>query len=394
MFKETGMTAPLPHPAISPRESNARPTMRDIARLAGGVHPSTVSLALRNHPGISEATRKKVCAAARKLGYRPDPLLDAFNTHRLEVLPHKAPPIIAFMADFESRSALEKSPQHAALWAGARSAAEMLHCQIELFLVGKNQLSPERLNSILRARGIVSLVIGACRPSTTHLAFDWNDYSAVKIESPHLDIPLYTLSSDQRQAARLAFRRLYDLGYRRLGLLTHHSSDSKQDDLYRAGFLLEQRRSRHAAAVPPLTLTSSSAPNVVESWIRANAVDAIVSDTLDLPPLLARMGLEVPREVGFAALDATGDSNQVSGIIPDHARVGAQAVEQVVGLMRINQRGLPATASCTYVPVSWREGATCALRSAAHFEEMMKEFPHSHERTRENLNSLTLTPTP
>lgn len=330
--------------------------MRDIAQLAGGVHPSTVSLALRNHPGISEATRKRVCAAARKLGYRPDPLLDAFNTHRLEVLPHKAPPIIAFVADFDSKTALEKSPQHNALWAGARSAAEMLHCQIELFLVGKNQLSPERLNSILRARGIVSLVIAACRPTTAQLSFNWKDYSGVKIESAHLTVPLYTLSSDQRQAARLAFRRLYALGYRRIGIATFHGGEGRQDDLFRAGFFLEQSRSSEASPNPPLELVNGISADVISSWIRTHALEAVVSDWTDLPATLGRAGWRIPEDLAVALLDLTGDASSFAGIMPDHMRVGAQAVEQVVGLMRINQRGLPPTASCTYVPVAWKDG--------------------------------------
>jgi LacI family transcriptional regulator len=39
------------------------------------VSHATVSLALRNDPRISPATKRKVFAAARRLGYRPDPHL-------------------------------------------------------------------------------------------------------------------------------------------------------------------------------------------------------------------------------------------------------------------------------------------------------------------------------
>jgi LacI family transcriptional regulator len=331
--------------------------MRDVARLAGGVHPSTVSLALRNHPGISEATRKRVKAAARKLGYRPDPLLDAFNTHRLEVLPHKALPVIAFVADFESRGTMEKSPHHRALWAGARAAAETLHCQIELFLLGKGQLTPERLNSILRARGIVSLVLGACRPLTPRVAFEWENYSAVKIESTHLAVPLYTVSSDQRQAARVAYRKLHTAGYRRIGLATTPGAEPRQDELYRAGFLLEQTRWAESA-IPTLDLADELDDRVLREWIQTNRIDAIISDRNDIPERLAKLGYTFPEPMGFAGLDVPSDSVNIAGIVADHTRVGAQAVEQVVSLMRTNQRGLPTTASCTFVPVAWRDGPT------------------------------------
>lgn len=332
--------------------------MRDVAKAAGGVHPSTVSLALRNHPGISDATRKRVRAAARKLGYRPDPLLDAFNTHRLEVLPHKALPLIAFVADFDSRALLEKSPAHRAIWAGARQAAETLHCHIELFLLSKEQLTPERLHSILRARGIASLVIGACRPATNRLAFDWSDYSAVMIESSHLDVPLYAVCSDHRQAARLASQKLRNLGYERVGLAAASSAD-----LARAGYLLEQSRMPGDGPKTVLDAQPSTSGSDVATWIREHRLDAVITDQPDLQAKLATAALRVPSDAAVALLGTDGGMPQTAGVVFDHARIGAQAVEQVVSLMRTNQRGLPATASCTYVPASWRDGASAPAKA-------------------------------
>jgi len=357
------MTA-LPLRSAHKTIGNQRPTMRDVARLAGDVHPSTVSLALRNHPGISEATRKRVRLAARKLGYRPDPLLDAFNTHRLEVLPHKAPPVIAFVADFESRSALEKSRIHSDIWAGARAAAESLHCQIELFLVHRNQLTPERLHSILRARGIASLIIGACRPCTTRLAFEWPDYSAVKIESTQITAPLYGVCVDQRQAARLAVRSLRELGYRRIGLATTPGTQPRQDDFARAGFLLEQQRTGEPFFAPMLELSDEDRSDVMLRWIQNNRLDAVICDQIEVAETLRAQGLRVPEDIAFAGLNVAPNQNEIAGITTDHTRVGGHAVEQVVSLLRTNQRGLPATAACTYVPVNWHAGASAVLRPA------------------------------
>lgn len=356
------MTA-LPLRSANKQITNQRPTMRDVARLAGDVHPSTVSLALRNHPGISEATRKRVRLAARKLGYRPDPLLDAFNTHRLEVLPHKAPPVIAFVADFESRAALEKARVHGEIWAGARAMAESLHCQIELFLLHRSQLTPERLHSILRARGIASLIIGACRPSTTRLAFEWPDYSAVKIESTQITAPLYGVCVDQRQAARLAVRSLRELGYRRIGLATTPATQPRQDDFARAGFLLEQRRNPEGFFAPMIELSEDDRSDVMPKWIQKNRLDAVICDQSEMIQVLGAHQLNVPEDVAFAGLNVAATQGEVAGIVADHTRVGGQAVEQVVSLLRTNQRGLPATASCTYVPVHWHAGASAPART-------------------------------
>ncbi|NAZ85603.1 LacI family DNA-binding transcriptional regulator [Kineococcus indalonis] len=53
-----------------PSPGGARPTIRDIARVAG-VSKASVSYALNDLPGVSAATRERVLAAARELGWRP-----------------------------------------------------------------------------------------------------------------------------------------------------------------------------------------------------------------------------------------------------------------------------------------------------------------------------------
>lgn len=62
---------------------NARPTMRDIARLAG-VPVSAVPLVLANKPGVSAARRARVQDAVRQLGYRhPNGSVRPTRRHRL-----------------------------------------------------------------------------------------------------------------------------------------------------------------------------------------------------------------------------------------------------------------------------------------------------------------------
>jgi len=60
-----------------------RPTIRDVAERAG-VHPGTASRALNPaHPGrIAEPTASRVRAAARDLGYTPDPTARSLRTRR------------------------------------------------------------------------------------------------------------------------------------------------------------------------------------------------------------------------------------------------------------------------------------------------------------------------
>jgi LacI family transcriptional regulator len=61
-------------------------TQRDLAKMAGVSH-TTVSLALRQHPSISDETRARILKLAHKLSYRPDPMLAALNAYRVKRAP-------------------------------------------------------------------------------------------------------------------------------------------------------------------------------------------------------------------------------------------------------------------------------------------------------------------
>ena len=55
---------------VSSRNTNKRPSMFEVAKLAGVSH-QTVSRVINNSPDVSETTRARVKAAIRELGYRP-----------------------------------------------------------------------------------------------------------------------------------------------------------------------------------------------------------------------------------------------------------------------------------------------------------------------------------
>ncbi|OKL55026.1 hypothetical protein BSZ39_00920 [Bowdeniella nasicola] len=61
--------------------TDARPTIRDIAREAG-VSTAAVSFALNNRPGISDATREKILRLARELGWTPSIAARALSSQR------------------------------------------------------------------------------------------------------------------------------------------------------------------------------------------------------------------------------------------------------------------------------------------------------------------------
>ena len=66
-------------------EVTARPTIIDVARLAG-VSPATVSNALNERPNVEEVTRRKVQAAVQELGYTPNLRARRLRTGRADTI--------------------------------------------------------------------------------------------------------------------------------------------------------------------------------------------------------------------------------------------------------------------------------------------------------------------
>lgn len=344
-------------------------TMRDVAK-AVGVHPTTVSMALREHPSIPPETRARIRAAAERLGYVRDPLLDAFNTHRVRTSRVQQTQCVAFIADSHTSTLFEGASYHPRVYEGVRAAAEMLHHTVEVFSYGGAHLSASRLNSIISSRGIAGVLISTFNVNTTDLALGWDNYCAVKIESHHL-LPTHdVVSSDQFQAARLCMRRLRERGYRRIGMATARDDEARLNEHYSTGVLVEQAELPVAECVPPLLFHRAPIHDVaarVVEWVREHRIDVVITNWNELLRFaehdssqvsIADTGMRTPRDVAWASLDVPSSRPHVAGVVQNHRLVGMRAMEQLALLVRTFHRGAPAAPSVTYVPGFWQDGTT------------------------------------
>jgi len=347
------------------------PTMNDVAA-AVGVHATTVSLALRSHPSIPLATRTRILNAVREIGYIRDPMLDAFNYHRCCMHTSKQSPSIAFVADANSSPFFGGLSYHPLVYEGVRAVADPQHLSLEVFSLGTNGLTPSRLNTILTSRGITGILLSTFTQKTKDLELDWGNFSAVKIESHHLLPQIDVVSNDQCQAARLCMRKLRQLGYRRIGLATALDDESRLQDNFSTGLLVEQAEMPADEGVPPLLFKRTDVTEIaahLAAWVKDQKVDVIMTNwseffrqaawsTAEGIRLPTSPPLHIPRDVAFASLDAPTDRPQVAGIVQNHRLVGMRAMEHLDVLVKTYQRGAPSNPSGTYVPGYWRDGET------------------------------------
>lgn len=376
MSEATGKKARRPRSNAKPRAGAAGETtgqryatMDDVAA-AAGVHPTTVSMALRSHPSIPVATRERILAEARRIGYVRDPLLDAFNFHRLRKLAAKQSPSIAFVVDANASPYFFGASYHPLVYEGVRAVAEAQHLSVEVFPLGTRDMTASRLNTIISSRGISGVLLSTFTPSTQSIDLDWDTYSAVKIESHHLLPQLDVVSNDQCQAARLCMRRLRELGYRRIGLATALDDESRLQDNFSSGVLVEQAELPESECVPPLLFNRADIATIatqVLDWIKLHSIDAVMTNWHELitlapadggGPRISTTNFRVPQDVAFASLDVPTDSAQLAGIVQNHRLVGMRAMEQLSILVKTYHRGAPENPSATYVPGFWRDGPT------------------------------------
>ena len=102
-----------------------RVTLADVAKQAG-VHTTTVSLALRNHPRLPEATRQRLRALAEKMGYTPDPAMQALVAYRKNIGHHSYGLRLAYLTNWSTQWGWKKALGHDQFYQGATARGREL----------------------------------------------------------------------------------------------------------------------------------------------------------------------------------------------------------------------------------------------------------------------------
>lgn len=349
-------------------------TMAQVAEKAG-VHVTTVSLALRNHPSLPERTRDRIRKLAEEMGYRPDPNLRALMAYRRSQQQTRTIQTLAYVTNWDSRWGWQDFPAHGLFFVGAQQRSEALGYRLEHFWLGEPKLSERRLGEILHSRGISGVVLASQRfDSDARLDMEWSRFASVKIDYfPH-EPRLHMVTNDQRSILRLATRKVRAAGYRRIGLALHRDWDRGVDGSMSSGHIEAQQEYPLEDRVPIHFIEKVDSPPADErwggraplsrlaEWVREWRPDAVIGFGPALRPQLEALGLRVPQDIGFADLFLGAEDGSVAGIRHNCRRVGEVAVELLAGQLQLNTFGLPEYPTSTLVEGTWFEGETLPRR--------------------------------
>lgn len=322
--------------------------MRSLA-LDLGLSVTTVSYALRNDPRVKQATRELIHRRAREMGYTPDTALAILNAYRRNRACPQYAGNLAFLANQPDADKENLNHYTTRYYLGAQSTAARQGYQVDWYWTKEPGLSGRRLSQILAARGVRGIIVSPLPEGETTLDLDWSLFSSIRIGYSMKRPALHRVSPDQFQCMALCLRGLYDLGYRRIGLI---DTEPVRTELHYLGAYLAVRRQ---LGLPKVQIfeKSPSADHELLSWLDAEEIDAVVGSSYWDRARLQRIGRCA---VGFAL---PFSSNDPSVACADDAWefVGAAAASFLVDLIHRNDCGLPDRPYTYIIDPVWRQGS-------------------------------------
>lgn len=341
--------------------------MDEVAR-AAGVHRTTVSLALRGSPKLPAETRDRVRALAERMGYRPNPLVQALMSSRAG----RRGEAECFQAELAYVSKEPMPPDwetartaYAQIFRGAREQAARRGYRLAYWWRDEPGMTAGRFARILETRNIRGLLIAPHREAGQRMDVPWARFGVVEIGYNLAEPDFHRVTHDYFHGMKLALARVRAAGARRVALVLPRQLDEKVHHLWRAAFVDEQRLWPRAERIPPWIVTEAEEAEPAEvfrAWFAERGPEVIVGPTPRFVEAAAKSaGVRIPEDVGFVSLSCHARDGRYSGVFQNWARMGETAVDLLIGMMHRGERGVPEQSHSTLLSGSWAAGRTLTV---------------------------------
>lgn len=335
-------------------------TLDDVAR-ATGVHRSTVSLSLRDHPRIPEPTRTRIKAVARQLGYRADPLVSALMQSRRAAHPATRMALAFLSSSCTAKSDRATQPDH---FHGAARRAREFGFGLERF-TWTGSVNGRHLSDQLSVRRISGVLVDRAVAAAGGLDLEWSRFSCVAFGRPARPLTLHHVSENHFDAVCRAMERCHERGYQRIGfVITEAPDDALWLERSLGAYTMQQLRTPAAEQVP-LCPGLPATSEVFHAWFASEKPDALlVDDPAKVRAWLGRAQGASADSVGCVGLKPPG-RRDYSGFYCDPTRTAGLAVEMLLGLMHRKETGLPDSPHEVLVTGTWHEHGSLPPRPLA-----------------------------
>ncbi len=334
----------------------AHVTLKTIAQEAK-MTTATVSMALRNHPDVAEATRQRIQEIADRLGYRNNPHVSALMSHVRQSRPLSLQSALAIVHTFPERNGWMEFESDARLISGIRSRCQKLGFFPNILWYSEPNLTSKRFSDMLSQRGVRGIIILPWMRHTAVINMPWEDFAVTTINynvAPH---QLHCVAEDFFGNTCLAYEKLWERGCRRIGLLCKKFHEPQSH--YRISAAYERTHTLHTGgkkmSIPPLLLDDLYKKEI-KAWFQKHKPDGVISLNWHVAGILSELGARIPEEVSVAMLTCSPNYPEYSGVDPNWERMGAAAVDLVAEQINNNEYGLPEFPKEVLIRGTWAEG--------------------------------------
>lgn len=331
----------------TPASQSSRPvTTRDVAEKAG-VAQSTVSRALSNNPQVSETERKRITAIAQKLGYRPNPFVSAFTA---QVRGYRRSPQGATIAFLDCTPAKQRNFTRD-YREGAAKRAKSLGYKDEVLRLSDLNGSVDRLNNILHARGISSLLVLPVPDRCDLSAVRWDSLVCATIDYTLRKPDMHRASPDYFNAMQLTLQNLEEMGRKRIVFCARLQDVTDIAPPWLGAYACWQRLKKPADRMDSYISTSWDKAHF-QQWLKRTKPDALVTNSAHFFEWAEEAGFKTPT-MAFSALSSYKGRPDIAYIDQNPEQVGAAAIDLIIGQIHRNERGLPSLPKRVLVASSW-----------------------------------------
>lgn len=356
------MVAEAPTNFQTPRQSKMQnrrsPSVREIAK-AIGLSKATVANALSGSRTVAASTVEKVRAAAASMGYTRNPLVGAFMSAMRRSRGSAFQGVIA-VAEVTEPDRPRHGPFHQELVEGCKACAAELGFKTEVYQLSPSGLDPERLSSILKARGIRGLVLLPAWRSPEFHRFDWSAFTGVYTDYVTEKPVLNSICCDHYRSMFELLQQLSARDYRRPGLILDTGRDERVHLRTRAALSTFRAPRASRKPIEPL-FTAEINPTTLARWLKHERPDVVLSHNSDVLQWIKDLGLRVPEQIGFVALNRSKARLPCAALDLHADQIGRCSVEILIGQIQRQAWGLPHHPTTTTIIAQFVDG--CTLRA-------------------------------
>ncbi|BCU79536.1 hypothetical protein llg_42510 [Luteolibacter sp. LG18] len=189
----------------------------------------------------------------------------------------------------------------------------------------------------------------------------WSKFSVVRSGFREESPPFHYVTSAQATNTMLAFDRMKERGYNRIGFAGYWDKAR----MFGAGFLWSQHDPSSQARVPPFFFSKGvpelNQQRLFEQWLETARPDAIFTDSSAVPDMVRKAGRQVPEDIGVAASNVR-DMDIDSGIDQNPEEIGRITTLALISLIHDGDFGIPEFTREILVRGKWVDGKSLPRR--------------------------------